>query len=220
MFFHGNFAIISPATLIQMLCQEQRSVIIVAQRGNVEAMIQIFDGLIVAARCADLRDAEAVYQLAAWDSGQFRVELAPEPPNPLSMTMGWEELLLEAARRRDELELALPALPPYPSRQQIDELLNECPSLSGVALVSYDGRLLAAVGMEEALVDVAVELALGLAMVRELLGNGRIPSIYIGNGHKLLLHDRGDGTLLLAVPMSGASLTDASNQITTQLVAL
>ena len=46
----------------------------------------------------------------------------------------WEELLLEGARRRDELESGLPPLPPYPPREVLDHLQQACPALGGFAL--------------------------------------------------------------------------------------
>jgi hypothetical protein len=220
MFFHGDFTIISPPGLIQLLCQERRSAVIHAWRGEVAARVQLFEGLIVAAECGMYTGEEAVYHMAVWDSGQFQVEAAPDPPSSMDFAAGGEELLLEAARRRDELELALPRLPPYPLRQEIDALLAACPALGGVALVGYDGRLLASVGIADALVHHVLTLAGGLAAVSSALaeytpvvGSRGSAALYLGAGQRLLLADDAIGTRYLAVPAAGASVGEALGQL-------
>lgn len=103
MFLYGDFALISPASLLQLLCQEQLSVTIEAEHGSSQAILQLHEGMVVLARCDDLVGEEAVYLLITWNRGQFQVLPAPEPPAEITLAASWEMLLLEAARRRDEL---------------------------------------------------------------------------------------------------------------------
>ncbi|MEI8306377.1 MAG: DUF4388 domain-containing protein [Chloroflexales bacterium] len=104
MYVHGSFSLLSPPTLLQAFCQEQRSVYLAARRGQITAAIWIWEGLIVAATCDGLEGDEAVYRIASWDSGLFTV--APIYTSPTAtMAATCEELLLEAARRRDEFGL-------------------------------------------------------------------------------------------------------------------
>jgi hypothetical protein len=100
-YLRGTFSLLSPATLLQALCQEQRSACLIAQRGSEKAAIWITDGIVVGARCEGLDGPEAVYHLAGWDEGQFLVTPA-RGDVPATMAATCEELLLEAARRRDE----------------------------------------------------------------------------------------------------------------------
>jgi hypothetical protein len=103
MYLHGSFSLLSPATLIQAFCQEQRSVYLAARLGPTAAAIWIWEGLIVAATCDGIDGPEAVYRLAGWESGLFTVAPVYSSP-PATMAATCEELLLEAARRRDEYE--------------------------------------------------------------------------------------------------------------------
>ncbi|NTU82662.1 MAG: DUF4388 domain-containing protein [Chloroflexales bacterium] len=100
-YMRGTFSLLSPAALLQALCQEQRSAFVAARHGQATAAIWIAEGLIVGARCEDLDGPEAVYRLAGWGEGQFLVTQARDDA-PATMAATCEELLLEAARRRDE----------------------------------------------------------------------------------------------------------------------
>ena len=100
-YLRGTFALLSPAALLQALCQEQRSAYMVAQQGVTRAAVWITEGLIVGARCEELDGPEAVYRLVSWNEGRFLVTTARDDA-PGTMAATCEELLLEAARRRDE----------------------------------------------------------------------------------------------------------------------
>ena len=101
MYMHGSFSLLSPPTLLQAFCQERRSVYLAARLDRTAAAVWIWEGLIVAATCDGLEGHEAVYRLAGWDSGLFTVAPIYTSPVP-TMEATCEELLLEAARRRDE----------------------------------------------------------------------------------------------------------------------
>jgi hypothetical protein len=213
MFFHGNFALISPASLLQILCQERRSVLISAWRGSDTIQVQIDEGMIVGARWADGEGVEAVYQLLAWDCGQFRLE--PNESLPLSdaFVADWEELVFEAARRRDEHQLIASPLIGSAGRRQLASLLVECPAIAGVALIGYDGRMLARVGIPEPLLFHITTLTGGLGAVSTALGSKAPVSLYVNGGHKLLLADCGAQTLVLAIPSPTARIGDSMHQL-------
>jgi hypothetical protein len=105
----GDFRLITPAGLIQILCQEQRTVRIEAQRGPEQARIDIVAGELAAAELGEFSPTEAMCRLFIWDTGHFSVALLDPPLEP-EYIGSWEELMLEAARRHDELLEGLPAL--------------------------------------------------------------------------------------------------------------
>jgi predicted regulator of Ras-like GTPase activity (Roadblock/LC7/MglB family) len=218
MFLHGDFGLISPASLLQVLSQERRSVRMSAWRGASAAQIEMLDGLVVSARCNGLAGYEAALQIVAWDCGRFQVASLLDAPEQTEMAAEWEELLLEGARRRDELEIALAPLPPYPSRAEIDQLLRACPALGGVALVGCDGRLLGAVGIDEERAEAVAAMACELSAVG--VGAGAQPgvSLFVRGAQRLLLAEQGD-RLVLAMPGAGASIGDASSQLAAYLSA-
>ncbi|NJK81866.1 MAG: DUF4388 domain-containing protein [Chloroflexaceae bacterium] len=212
MFFSGTFTLVTPASLLQLLCQEQRSVIVTAWRGRQQAQVSIAEGLVVAARCNNLTGKEAVYSWLVWDSGQFQIDYLISMPEMIEMMTPYEELLLEAARRRDELETELPALLRYPQRQELETLLTQCPAVSGLAIISREGRLLGSIGLEDSQVEPLGAAASGLWLVAETLHTQPEIVVYATDTHRLLLVDK-QTHLLLAVPAAGSSMADARNQI-------
>lgn len=205
MFLQGSFALISPAALIQTLCQEQRTVTITASRGNGTARIWIIEGLVVGARCNEHTDEEALYRLAQWADGMFTVSGGAEDA-PMTMEAEAETLLLEAARRRDEGELAPP--PHAPADLRLDQILADCPALSGGALVRSDGASIMS-GMPVS----APLVATSLAVIGVALGNTSGMAAYIGPGQRLLLTRSAAGHILLAAVRPGEGLGEAGAQL-------
>jgi hypothetical protein len=209
--FSGDFAFFSPASLLQVLCQERRSVTIHAWRGTATASIDLANGLIVAARQDDLTGAEAVYRWLAWDSGQFRLLSLALLPAETDVVGPWEELVLEAARRRDEIEHALPPLPAAPDRAILETLLASFATLQGLALLSYDGRVLATIGLDDVLVGQLQTVMHGLLLIGTALHAS--PAVYIGGTYRLLYADWGNTIAALGVPAVGADLSEAARQL-------
>ncbi|MCG8348564.1 MAG: DUF4388 domain-containing protein [Chloroflexales bacterium] len=212
-FLHGNFALMSPASVFQILCQERRSVIMTAWHGMSKAHVRLIEGTIVSASCNDLEGAEAIYRLLTWTGGQFHLEPGPTTPTTTIITDCWEHLVLEAARRHDEQDYENILLSTGPSQQQLHALLEICPALTGVAIVGYDGRLLAEVEMADKLVPYATTIAQGLAVVGAALNGNRSVTLYINGNNRLLLAEWDDLTLVLAIPTPGARINDAINQL-------
>jgi hypothetical protein len=102
MFIQGSLSLLSAASLIQIFCQEQRSVQMLVRHKEQTALLTIAEGMIVAAHCDQVRGPEAVYRMVSWPDGLFHVKPLELPPALIEMEGSWEELLLEAARRRDE----------------------------------------------------------------------------------------------------------------------
>ncbi|MFQ3663496.1 MAG: DUF4388 domain-containing protein [Chloroflexaceae bacterium] len=101
MFLQGSFSTISAAALIQTLCNERRAVQIEAWRDKATACICLEEGVVIAAQCEGHEGPEAIFRLVDWPDGLFRVVRLPVNVQP-TMAIPPEELLLEAARRRDE----------------------------------------------------------------------------------------------------------------------
>jgi hypothetical protein len=212
-FFHGNFALMSPASVFQILCQERRSVIMSAWHGLSKARVRLLEGSIVSASCNDLEGAEAIYRLLTWTCGQFHLEPGPITPTTTVVAASWEHLVLEAARRHDEQDYDNILLPTGPSQQQLHALLEICPALAGVAIVGYDGRIMAEVEMADKLVPYAATIVHGLAVVGASLKSSRNVALYINGNNRLLLAEWDELTLVLAVPTPGARINDAINQL-------
>jgi hypothetical protein len=227
MFFYGDFTLISAANLLQLLCREQRSATVSAWRGHSQALVELQAGLLVAARCDHLLAEAALYRLLAWDSGQFQVTLRATPPADKQMALAWDEVAASAALWRDELAHSLTPLPAPLPRQRVESLLAACPAVLGVALVGYDGRVLAQAGLSKALLARASVLAAGLGAVSDALSlaagrdpDERLPvrvSIYADQNPTVLLAEWGSATRLLAELAPAAQVEDAIRQLRLQV---
>lgn len=200
MLFSGNFTVLRPSSLLIMLCQEQRSVEITTVRHIHKASITVWHGAIVAATCGDFVDEEAVYHWLCWEEGQFFVTLLDAPPADANMHTHWEELMLEAARRRDEASLCAPALPAPPTQQYADDMLAKCPALMGLAIMSSHGQLLVSSGMPDSLLQHAEALAMSLMNIAQVTVSPNAMLYYDDNSQQLALLDIGNGQFVLAIP--------------------
>lgn len=215
---YGDFGLVTPAGLLQLLGQEQRSVRIMAWNGASEARLDVLDGLIVWASCDELLAEEAVYRFAAWNSGRFEIVALEHVPDVADIVGSSEALLLEAARRRDELDL-LAAPAPTESAESLADLLAACPSLAGAALIGRDGRVRDAQGLNAHALAVAATIAQGLETASRALSVRSSVALFVMGGQRLLFADRGT-TLLLATPMPDAGLADVMAQLGAQMQAV
>lgn len=215
---YGDFELVTPAGLLQLLSQEQRSVRILAWHGTCEAQIDLLEGLVIWASCAEHLAEEAVYRFAAWNGGRFEVVALEHIPEQVEVVGGSEELLLEAARRRDEAEAAVAAPAMLPGEESVAELLAQCPSLAGAALIGRDGKLRDARGLNAHALAVATTVAHGLEVAGRAMSVRSTVALYVIGGQRLLFADRG-AHLLLAAPMPDAGLADVMAQLGAQLQA-
>jgi predicted regulator of Ras-like GTPase activity (Roadblock/LC7/MglB family) len=212
MFFYGNFAIISPSSLLQLLCQERRSVVVSAWYGTSYCQIEIAHGAIVSARCDSVTGTEAIYAMLAWEHGQFQLE----PINvvePVTSLGAWEELVLEAARQRDERRLQVPPPINEAATQELRALLRLCPAVAGIAVVGYDGRMVAQVAMHGFQTAQILALAGGLAAVGKALKGKHDVALYSNGSQRLLLATWGSQSFVLALPAPDAKISDVARQL-------
>lgn len=87
--------------LIQMVCLSRSDLVIGVTSAKGKASIHIRQGQIQHAQSEELTGAEAFFEVARWNDGQF--EILPYENNvPNSVNKPWEHLLLEAIRQQDE----------------------------------------------------------------------------------------------------------------------
>lgn len=101
----GSLQSLSLASLIQMICLEERTAALHLDRHGQEGVIYIERGEIAHASAGSLSGEEAVYQLIGWKEGNFRALFDVSIPRR-SITTPWSHLLLEGSRRIDEQQRA------------------------------------------------------------------------------------------------------------------
>ena len=87
--------------IIQMCCVGRRTGRLLIARKAERGVLYLRTGQIIQAVAGDLEGEEAAYEIVGWSSGQFSFEegVAPETQ---TIQGGWEHLVMEGVRRRDE----------------------------------------------------------------------------------------------------------------------
>ncbi len=93
--------------LIQMTCISQKTARLRVTSGSHEGSVYIHAGVVAHAEIPGLEGEEAVYEMLGWDDAEVTMDEGVGAPK-LSVTAGWEHLLMEGARRRDERGDAAP----------------------------------------------------------------------------------------------------------------
>jgi predicted regulator of Ras-like GTPase activity (Roadblock/LC7/MglB family) len=90
--------------LIQHTCMEQKTARLTITRDNQSSTIFFQNGNMTHATCGNQQGEEAVYQIIRWEDGDFNLETGISAPvNTISHN--WSGILLEGARRMDELSI-------------------------------------------------------------------------------------------------------------------
>ncbi len=87
--------------IIQMCCLSRRSGRLRLAKGVEKAVLFLQEGRIVHAISGSVEAEEAVYKVIAWDFGEFSFDEGLQPPK-VSIQSGWEHVIMEGVRRRDE----------------------------------------------------------------------------------------------------------------------
>lgn len=121
----GNLQAMSLPNLIQLLEMERRSGVLVLSRGRERGHLSLKDGRIEGATLGRFKGEIAVYRLLDWEEGEFQLEpsAAPLPPE-VKVHLPNQELILEWARRKDELDRLKGKLPPFSARLRVSPKLH------------------------------------------------------------------------------------------------
>ena len=103
--FAGTLKNIQLNDLIQMCCLSASSLCMQVTKGQRKGIIVIVDGEIVHAAYGDITGEEAFYQILGWQTGNFDTLEVSTPPER-TINKNYQFLVMEAARRADEQDLA------------------------------------------------------------------------------------------------------------------
>jgi two-component system chemotaxis response regulator CheB len=122
--FAGTLKNIQLDDLIQMCCLSTATITIRVRQGLQQGTIHIWDGEIVHAECGNQTGEEAFYAILGWRSGSFET-LDGGISEVATIKKGYEFLLMEAARRADEADMA-----EAPAAEDEEPARDEAPTLS------------------------------------------------------------------------------------------
>jgi len=98
------------AEVLQMCCLSRRSGQVTFRSGDSQGFVFIQQGHVLHAMCGPIEGEEAVFTMLTWPGGGFSLN-EDILPHKKTVTLTWEQLLFEGARRADEGISAPPSTP-------------------------------------------------------------------------------------------------------------
>ena len=102
--FTGSLKIVQLDDLLQMCCLAGTTVTIQINNEQQQGAIFIKKGEIIHAQCGETYGEEALYVMMTWHDGHFKTLDATATETITTINANYQYLLLEAARRKDELD--------------------------------------------------------------------------------------------------------------------
>ena len=99
--FTGKLDQFDLVDIIQMCCVGKRTGRLQIARRVERGVLYLLGGQIIHAASGGLEGEDAAYEIIGWSAGQFSFEDGVQPEEPTIQT-GWEHLVMEGVRRRDE----------------------------------------------------------------------------------------------------------------------
>jgi hypothetical protein len=237
MALEGNLRDIDLGDLIQLNCQSGARARLTAHHDDQESTLYFDDGDVVHAQLGGLEGEEAVYELLTWETGTFELKRDIGPP-ARTITTPWSALIMEGMRRRDERrqqgqstgqleEQEEPvreavindeketSVMAKTRKEQLQETLRgiteQSSDIQGVAVISMDGLIIAAVlpqEMEQTRVGAVTAGILSLSgRSVEQLERGTLQRTMVqGSDGNIILMNAGKNAALAALTGSDVNL--------------
>jgi predicted regulator of Ras-like GTPase activity (Roadblock/LC7/MglB family) len=213
MAMQGNLHDMSVADIIQVNCQDKKTARATIKTSTKQAVLFFKEGNVTHAMMDSLIGEEVIYQILAWDEGEFSIDVGEESPD-VSIKRNWSGLLLEGAKRLDEqaseggLELDLIQTPIDQKDELIKGLLSKflesIPSADAIAIVGIDGYIKYII--QKNLIDESVFGATGAAILnlgKRSLGllrmDGFAKALLAGDNNTIMVAVINKYTLLVAI---------------------
>ncbi len=98
----GNLKDMSVADIIQVNCQDKKTASATMVSNGREAVLYFKDGAVIHATLGSIKGEEVIYKVLSWDEGEFVLDVDVKSPE-ITIKRNWSGLLLEGAKRLDEL---------------------------------------------------------------------------------------------------------------------
>jgi hypothetical protein len=106
----GTFEDLSLSSLIQAICLERKKAALVVKRAHETGLIYLLDGNVIHADAGPLSGEKAFYYIFTWEVGEFHTNGFKGTVQP-TIQCGWQELLLQGAKQKDEQMFASVSAP-------------------------------------------------------------------------------------------------------------
>lgn len=144
----GSLRDMSVADIIQVNCQDKKTASATLISNEKQAIIYFKDGAVIHAIADETTGEEVIYKVLSWDEGEFVLDVGAESPE-VTIKRNWSGLLLEGAKRLDELSQHGPsediviAKDIGESSEKLNNTLNQfisaIPCVELAAIVGIDG---------------------------------------------------------------------------------
>ncbi len=222
----GDLTDLNIADLIQLNCQSGAQAKLTARQGDRDVVHLYFDdGQVAHAEYGDSQGEEAVYALLGWEEGTFEMEQEVEPPTR-SIEIPWSALIIEGMRRIDELREAQRVSAAQNQKEPeemntetrrdrlaktLRNLIDTSGDISGVAVVSMDGLIMAAdlpSNVEQARVGAVAAAILSLSgrSVSQLKRGDLQQTLVQGSDGNIVITHTGPNAVLVALTGEGVNL--------------
>jgi predicted regulator of Ras-like GTPase activity (Roadblock/LC7/MglB family) len=171
MAMQGNLRDMSVADIIQVNCQDKKTAEATITSNGKEARLFFFDGNVTHAEMGNVVGEEVIYQILAWDQGEFTINPGVTHPTS-SIKRNWSGLLLEGAKRLDEtepdagleLDLGISSVDQKESliKGLLQKYIDRFPTMDSICIVGIDGYIKYAI--HKNMVDEDVLGAVGTAV--------------------------------------------------------
>jgi predicted regulator of Ras-like GTPase activity (Roadblock/LC7/MglB family) len=148
MSMQGSLRDMSVADLIQHNCQDKRNALVTIEREGRNAQIYFKEGAVVHAVMENITGEEVIFHTLGWEDGRFILEIGINPPEQ-TITRSWSSLLLEGAKRLDEISLTNweeQEIKPGATEQTQDQVkilltffIDTSKAFRGIAVAGVDG---------------------------------------------------------------------------------
>ncbi len=139
MSLEGNLTDFTLPDLFQLLGLGKRTGCLKIERKNKTGNIYFDEGMIVYARTDGIRNENAVYEMFSWQEGEFEFLINEKPPQK-PVNLDWQNIILEAARRVDEITEIKKSIPDYDAILQLVDEENS--NIDKINLGNEDLKLL------------------------------------------------------------------------------
>ncbi len=201
--FDGKVTDFQLSDLIQMNVLGRMVAALVVTRSDEKGTIYFNEGNIIHAECGGISGEEAFYRLLTWEDGKFEFRKG-ERPSSESITKGWQSLLFEGLRRKDEVtaesKTQLKEITRQESLERIKSALNEFIKVKGVDLVA----IVDTSGFSRAsVINEKKESVMDLSLLPNIVPGGleymnKVNSEIGGNGLKNLTIEYNHKTMIIA----------------------
>lgn len=135
--FMGTISDFQLSDLIQMNCLGRMTTALNIKGDEYEGSIFIEEGNIVHAICGNKEGEDALFEMLAWEGGNFATERGKRAPKE-TIIKGWQSLLLEGMRQVDEAKPGRPDMGGKLAsmKKQMTEIMEKLVSVKGVILAT------------------------------------------------------------------------------------